>query len=170
MNTTFVQVNTYTHSVNFVTDKMLVSLRRIIAWSGLDPSKLTDEWKILERGVRVWLDSKDLVQATLEIFDPRGSTLVGRWDFDICYSFGIEDDGAFWVDVDAIKNAIKKCGLITTQCLYRIIVTTKPGRPHVPGWGPAQFFSTNGFARYCIGTTIGASQLASGVAYWRRIP
>jgi hypothetical protein len=167
MSTTFVQVNTYTHSVAFVTDKMLASFKRIIMWSGLDPSKLVSDWVTLETGVRTWLQTKHLVRVILEVFNPESNDFVGRWDFDISYSFESNDDGAFWLDTDAIKNAIKKCGLVPSKCSYRIVATTKPGSPDIRGWEPTSLRSTDGFMRYCIGTTIGANQLASGVAYWR---
>jgi len=170
MTTTFVSVNTYTHSVAFVTDKMLASLKRIIIWTGLDPSKLTGDWVSLEKGIKTWLGSRHLVRVILEVFDPERDKLVGRWDFDVSYSFDDGGDGAFWVDTDAIKHAIRKCGHIPAACRYRIVVTTKPGSPDVPGWTVTTLRSTDGFARHCIGTTIGANPLASGVAYWRRNP
>lgn len=87
MSTTFVAVNTYTHSVAFVTDKMLASLKRIVSWSGLDPSKIAGDWVVLENGIRTWLGSKHLVRVVLEVFNPKTDGLVGRWDFDISYSY-----------------------------------------------------------------------------------
>lgn len=169
MSATLVQVNTYTHTVAFVTDKMLASLKRIISWSGLNPSKLVGDWITLERGIRTWLGSKDLVRVVLEVYNPKTDALAGRWDFDISYSYGGNDDGAFWADTDAIQHAIKKCGLVPSECSYRIVVTTKPDSPDVPGWTSTTLRSTHGFVRYCIGSTIGAGELATGVAYWRRI-
>jgi hypothetical protein len=149
---------------------MLASLKRIIIWSGLNPSKLSNDWVTIETGVRTWLHSKDLLRVILEVFDPRTGKLAGRWDFDISYSVSTDDDGGFWVDTDAIQCAIKKQGLIPTDCQYSILVTTKIGSPNVPGWAPAELRSTDRFVRHCIGTTIGASQLASGAAFWRLKP
>ena len=164
-----VYVNTYTHSVTFVTDKMLTSLKRIIWWSGLDPAKLTSDWNVLERGISSWLNSKHLEMLTLEVYRPGSNTLVNRWDFDIEYSYGSGDDGSMWVDPDAIRNAIKKCGFDPSGCDYRIIATTKPDRPDVAGWGPATLLSTNGFVRHSVGTTIGANPLGTRTAYWRKL-
>ena len=168
---TLVYVNTYTHSVTFVTDKMLTSLKRIIVWSGLDPAKLTGEehWRALERGVRTWLDSKHLEMLTLEVYRPGTTALINRWDFPIEYSYDSGDDGSMWVDPDAIRHAIKKCGFDPAGCDYRIIATTKHGRSDVAGWGPATLLSTNGFARHSVGTTIAANSLAAGTAYWRKL-
>ncbi len=168
---TLVYVNTYTHSVTFVTDKMLTSLKRILVWSGLDPAKLTSEWhwKMLERGVRTWLDTRHLEMLTLEVYRPGTNTLVNRWDFPIEYSYGSADDGSMWADPDAIRHAIKKCGFDPAGCDYRIIATTKPGRGDVAGWASATLLSTNGFARHRVGTTIAANSLAAGTAYWRKL-
>ncbi|MBI1979906.1 MAG: HORMA domain containing protein [Elusimicrobia bacterium] len=165
---TLVFVNTYTHSVTYVTDKILLSLFRIIKWSGLDPIKLTSDWGVLETGLKRWLETKHLTGVVLEVYSPFSGTLVGRWDFDIEYSLGIGDDGAFWVDTDAIRFSIAKCGLNPDHCDYRIVATTKPGRPDVPGWSPTTLRSTDGLVRHSIGTTIGAGSLGSRINYWRK--
>ena len=57
---TFVAVNTYTHSVTYVTENILRSLQDIVRMSGLDPNKISDDWETIERGIRTWLDSKHL--------------------------------------------------------------------------------------------------------------
>src|SRR5262245_14609331 len=139
---TNVYVNTYTHTVAYVTDKMLHSLERIILWSGLDPKKLTREWAVLERGIKTWLQSKDLLRLILEVYHPYSGALVGRWDFEIEYSYGSNSDGSMWVDTENIKTAIKKVGLNPASCDYDIIASTKLGRPSVDGWGTAALRST----------------------------
>jgi len=63
---TNVVVNTYSHSVTYVTDKMLMSLKEIIRCSGLSPEKLTSEWSILHRGIKAWIETKDLERVTLD--------------------------------------------------------------------------------------------------------
>jgi hypothetical protein len=57
---TFVAVNTYTHSVTYVTDNILRSLQDIVRLSGLDPAQIADDWTILERGINTWIESKHL--------------------------------------------------------------------------------------------------------------
>jgi hypothetical protein len=165
---TFVSVNTYTYSVAYVTDKMLTSLKWIILWSGLDPDKLICSWDSLERGIKTWLRSRHLEVVTLEVYRPISSTLVGRWDFDIVYSFESDGDGGMWVDTDTIRYAIRKTGVDPHGCTYRIVVHNKPGRADVEGWGPAEYLSTSGFLRQSVGTAIGTDALASRVSYWRR--
>ena len=162
---THVVVNTYTHSVTYVTDKMLMSLKEIIRCSGLSPEKLTSEWSVLHRGISTWLNSKDLERVILEVFNPKTDALVGRWDFDIFY--GWSGDGGMSVDTDDIRYHIRKAGQWPSECDYRIIVTTKHGRPNVDGWSSGKLRSTDGFVRQSIGTTIDSSGLKSGTAYWR---
>jgi hypothetical protein len=164
---TFVVVNTYTHSVTYVADKMLHSLHQIIRESGLNPEKLTDDWKTLQRGISTWLASRHLESVTLEVFDPGTDTLIGRWDFEIYY--GTAGDGAMWVNTEDIKYHIRKAGHWPSLCDYRIITSTKSGRPEVSGWSSTMFRSTEGFVRQSIGTTIdGNGHISAGTAYWRK--
>lgn len=164
---TFVSVNTYTHSVTYVTDKILHSLKTIIRLSGLSPEKLTSDWAVLERGIKCWLGTEDLLKVVLEVYNPTTDKLVGRWDIEIRY--GYTGDGSFWVDTDDIGYHIRKAGLWPSVCNYRIVATTKPGRPNVLGWSNTTLRSTDGFVRQSIGTTIDGSGLSGGTAYWRKV-
>jgi hypothetical protein len=163
---TNVVVNTYSHSVTYVAEKMLLSLKEIIRRSGLSPEKLTSDWIILQTGISAWLESKDLNRVVLEVFDPNTDALVGRWDFDIVY--GWSGDGGVSVDTDDIKYHILKAGKWPSECNYQILLTTKKGRPDVAGWNAATLRSTDGFVRQSIGTTINSQGLTSGAAYWRK--
>jgi hypothetical protein len=163
---TFVAVNTYTHAVTHVTGHLLNSLKVVIRLSGLSPEKLTSEWESLERGVCRWLETHHLEGLHLEVYDPTSDKIVGRWDFVI--SYGFTGDGDFWVDADAIRYHIQKQGIWPASCNYRIIATTKEGRPDVWGWTTTTFRSTAGFVKQSIGTTIDASGLSAGTGYWRR--
>jgi hypothetical protein len=162
----FAFVDTYAHTVTYVTEKLLLCVKEIIRESGLSPAKMTGEWALLERGVSTWIRSKDLEKIVLEIYNPATGALVGRWDLGIIYGYG--GDGSLWVDTDAIRYHIKKAGLIPSSCDYELIASTKPNRPAVEGWSVCQMRSTDGFSRYSIGTTIGASGLGAEIAYWGR--
>jgi hypothetical protein len=119
---TFVVVNTYTHSVTYVTENILRSLQDIVRLSGLDPGQIADEWETLQRGIRTWLDSKHLETIVLEVYNPTTDALIGRWDIDIAYDWN-GDNGRFWVDTEQIKAAIKEGGSVAGReqiqdCLY----------------------------------------------------
>jgi hypothetical protein len=165
---THVTVNTYTHSVTFVAGQMIRSLKEIIKWTGLDPNRLFGSWATIEHGISVWLGSRHLNLLVLEIFNPRTDVLIGRWDFEISYSYGSSDDGSMWVDTEAIRFALAKCGAIASTCDYQIKIENLPGAPAISGWSSTSYRSTAGFSQHCVGTTIGANTLGSQASYWRK--
>lgn len=165
---TVVVVNTYVHSVTYVTGKLLLSIENIIHLSGLSPEKLTGDWVVLERGIKTWLDTQHLTGLVLEVYDPnKPDSLVGRWDLAINYGF--RGDGSFWVNTDDIAYHIKKAVVWPSQCHYRVVATTKDGRPDVLGWSSTTLRSTDGFVKQSIGTMIDGSGLSSSASYYRRI-
>ena len=162
---TYSTTYTYAHTVIYMTDKLLQSLLKIISLSGLNPSKLTMEWRSLSEAIKTWIHSGHFEAAVLEVYDPSNSTaLVGRWDLVLSYDY---EEAEMWTDIGAIKYAIARRGLYPSRCSYRIVVSNKDGRPDVPGWSPTAFRSTEGLSRVNIGTAIGAGSLGSNVTYWR---
>jgi hypothetical protein len=164
---TSVIVNTYTHSVVYVADNILKSMKDVIRLSGLDPSGLVDDWQDKMTALQTWLYSRHLETVVLEIFDPKTDRLVGRWDSDVVYSTA-GGDGGFWTDTEQIKYAVRKAGLMPGEARYRLLLQNKPGRPDVPGWSAATYRSTEGFARHSLGSTIEHNGLGGSAAYWRR--
>ena len=96
-----VSINTYTHSVTYVTDNILKSLKDIIRLSGLNPEKLTKEWDSNQRAIKTWIESGHLERVKLEVFNPSTNDLVVRWDIDIVYSTG-SGDGTFYTDTEQL--------------------------------------------------------------------
>lgn len=164
---TNVVVNTYTHSVTYVADNILKSLKDIIRLSGLDPTKFVEDWDVSKRGIKAWLESKDLRCVTLEIFDPKTDALIVRWDVDISYGW-TDGDGNFWADTEQLKHAIRKTGVAPSEARYRIVTDTNPGRPNVLGWSSTSYRSTAGMVKQSLGTTVEHSGLAANAGYWRR--
>lgn len=165
---TSVVVNTYAFSATYVTDNILRTLEDIVRESGLDPSKIADERVVLTRGIKAWIDSEHLETIVLEVSNPGLTELVGRWDIHVAYGWR-GDDGRFWVDTDQIKAAIRKAGVWPSTCEYRIVCTTKPGRPQVDGWSTTTLLSTAGFVRQSLGTTISHSGLGASASYYRKV-
>src|SRR5437773_10377817 len=164
-----VAVWSYTHSVTFVADNVLRSLKEIIRQTGLDPTKITDQWDVLHRGIKTWMESRHLERIVLEVYSPRSPDVcLGRWDVEISYEYS-GDDGLFWMDTDAIRYAIQKAGVYPQYALYEIKVTTKPGRPAVPGWVTTSLRSTSGMVEQRIGTAIEARGLSGGLSYYWRV-
>jgi hypothetical protein len=163
---TFAVATTYVHTVTYVTEKILLSLKEIIRGSGLDPAKMSRQWITLEQGISDWIKSHHLKQVHLEVFNPWNENLVCRWDLDVLYDYN--GDGSLWADIFAIRYNIAKAGLSPSGCDYRITVSLNPGYPKAPGWGTCNLFSTDGFHRFSVGTTIGAQGLGASAAYWSR--
>lgn len=166
---TVVAVNTYTHTVTFVTNQLMRSLSRILVEAGLEPDVLTGSWDTYERGIKKWLETKHLTSLVLEVYSPTDGKLVSRWDICIDYTYGKDDDGGMWFDPDTISQAIAKAGVPAGKCTYRIVAFTNPGRPDVAGWAPAEpLRSTDGFVKHSVGTAVGTSSVGAGLEYWRR--
>lgn len=164
---TSVVVNTYTHSVVYVADNILRSLKDIIRLSGLDPSEFVGDWDTHMRGLQTWLNSGDLETVKLEIYDPKTDDLIFRWDIEIAYGW-TGGDGSFWTDPEQLRYAIKKEGLVPSEARYRFLVQTKPGRPDVIGWSSTTGRSTTGMVRQSLGTTVEHSGLGARTSYLRR--
>ena len=163
---TSVTTYSYTHSVTFVTDNILRSLKDIVRLSGLNPAKLADQWSLLDRAISTWLNSGHLKQVTLEIHKPGTTVLVGRWDLDIlrATSYG---NGEVWADIDSLRYAIRKAGMVASDLHYRVLLDTEPGEPYVPGMSSTSLMSTDGMRRLSIGPTIEHGGLGASAAYWR---
>lgn len=161
-----VSVNTYTHSVTYVTDQLLGSMKKIIMWIGLDHTKFVNNWDVYERGVRTWLQSGHLEEVILEVTHS-SKGLVARNDITIDYSYS-GGDGNMWVDTDAIRHSIVKQNVSPSNCDYTISLRVKPNHPAVDGWGEGTLQSTSGFTRQSLGTTIGTHAIGASTSYWRK--
>lgn len=163
---TNVAVNTYTHSVTYVADNILKSLKDIIRLVGLDPTEFVGDWELHMRGVQTWLNTGDLETVKLEIYNPKTDALILRWDIDIAYGWS-GGDGSFWTDTEQLKYAIRKAGLVPSEARYRLLLKNKPSRPDVAGWSKASGRSTEGMVRQSLGTTVEHSGLGASTSYLR---
>lgn len=162
-----VAVYSYSQSVVYVADNILKSLKDIIRLSGLDPTKLVDDWALLLRGLSTWIESRHLESVTLEIFDPKTDKLIIRWDVEVVYTWDVSA-GTFWTDTEQLKWAIRKAGLVPALADYRVSVHNKAGRPDVSGWSSCTLRSTDGMVRQSLGATVEHNGLSANTTYWRR--
>jgi hypothetical protein len=157
---------TRTHTSAFVSDHMRNQLTRIVQAAGLSPQNLVDDWEVLGRAVRTWLESGHLEMVTIEFHRPGSSELQLRWDFPIAYAgSGVDDD--MWVDREHLQRTIEKVGRPPSGCTYTIILTTKPGRPDVQGMSSCTKRSTAGLVSRATGTAIATHDITAGLNYWR---
>jgi hypothetical protein len=164
---TNVSVNTYTHSVTYVADNILKSLKDIIRLSGLDPAEFVGNWETHMLAIKTWLNTQDLREVNLEIYNPKTDALIIRWDIKIAYAWS-GGEGGFWTDTTQLKYAILKAGVAPSEARYRLLLDTKPGRPDVIGWSKASYRSIEGLVRQSLGTTIEHNGLGANTSYLRR--
>lgn len=163
---TFTFTYSRTHTSVFVADNMRNVLRDIVMWSGLDSTKLIDQWSVIGRAIQTWLRSDDLLEIVIEFFVPGLTNLRGRWDFPIQYD-GSGNDDDMWVARDHIRRTIEKAGRPPANAAYEIILVTRRGRPDVSGMGPATLRSTEGFISRTSGTAIATPDIMASIKYWR---
>jgi hypothetical protein len=162
-----VSVYSYTHSVRYVADNILTSLKNILLLSGLNPAKFVEGRESNLRALTAWMESGHLRSVKLEIIDPKTDKLVFRWDLEIVYSWS-SGDGTFWTDTAQLRYAIAKEGLVPSECSYSLLLTVAPGAPDVSGWGDATGHSTAGMVPQSLGTTIEHQGLGANATYWRK--
>lgn len=168
---TSVQVNSHVYSCTHVATNVLRGIKQLVRGAGLSLGYMSEHWEVLESGVATWLRSGHLQRLVLEVFDSGkspGAQLVGRFDFDIDYGYYPGADGDLWMDPDAVAFALRKAGITAAQCSYRVVATTSPGRPDVPGWSNTSLRSTDGFTRHASGTIVGGGQLGAGLSYYTK--
>jgi hypothetical protein len=165
---TSVAVYSYTHSVTYVADNILKSLKDIIRLSGLDPTKLVTDWDSNLRAISTWIASGHLRRVVLEIYNPENDELIVRWDVDIDYSWS-SSNGSFWTDTEQLNYHIRKAGVAPSEARYQLLLDNKPGRPDVAGWSSTTYRSTDGMVRQSLGSTVEHSGLGANTAYWRKI-
>lgn len=164
-----VKVRVGVYSATHVATNMLRGLKQIVAGCGLDTSKIMGEWTVLERGVSAWIDSRHLEKLVLEVWDKKSpTTLIGRFDFTIDYSYYGSGDGELWLDPATVAWAIKKNGSYASGCEYRIVASTSSGAPDVDGWSSMTLRSTSGMREHSIGTALGGGSMGAGLSYWKK--
>jgi hypothetical protein len=166
MATTYTQTYTRTHSIVFLSDNMRNTLREVIRENGLDPSKLMQDWEVIENGIQTWLQSGHLNNIIVEFFKPGAMAASARWEFPIGYDgSGVDDD--MWLDKAYLRQLIAKSACPTSDCTYRIILETSPGSPTVNGFTACTLLSTGQLVSRQAGTVIATGHMTAGATYWR---
>ncbi|MGJ4927160.1 HORMA domain containing protein [Bradyrhizobium sp. HKCCYLS2038] len=167
MTAVAVNVYSHTHSVTYVAENILKSLKDVILHSGLDPAVFVNNWELHKRGVDGWLRSGDLKCVKLDIYHPLTDELLFQWNIEISYSW-TGGDGSFWTDTEQLKYAIRKAGLVPSEAKYDLRLNLKSGHREITGWGTGKARSAEGMIRQSLGTTIGHGSLSGSTSYLRR--
>jgi hypothetical protein len=162
----FTQAYTQTHSIVFLSDSLRNTLREVIRENGLSPYQLMQDWEVIERGIKTWLQSRHLNKVVVEFFKPTSSVASARWDFPVGYSgSGVDDD--MWLDKAYLRQLIAKAARPTSDCSYRVLLCTDSGAPAVSGFTDCSFLSTGQLSARQAGTVIATGHLTAGATYWR---
>lgn len=150
----------------FVSDKMRTFIKLLVNHYGLDPQGVVDAWTDwVDRAARTWLESGDLLAIVIEFYRPNADTASARWDFPVRYDGNGVDE--MWVDKAFFRDAIAKATAPPSGCTYRILLTTRDGRPDVPGVSRTSFLSINGLTAREAGTIIATPDLMASARYYR---
>ncbi len=168
MSSTFTFTFTRTHTATYVADHMRNVLRDIVRYVGLDPVDLLDDWNVVGKGARIWLESGHLLSITLEFYRPGASVALSRMDFPVRYD-GSGADHDLWVDRIHLQRTLAKVDKLPSGCRYRVVLHTKPGYSHVDGFVATTLLSTEGLVRRGAGTIVATPDIVAGLAYWRRV-
>lgn len=157
---------TQAHSIVFMSDNLLNSLRDLIRENGLSPDKLMQDRATIDSGIRTWLQSGHLKNVVVEFFKPGASVASARWEFPIGYvGSGVEDD--MWLDKNYLRQLVGKSARPTGDCSYRVILCTRSGAPHVDGFSDCTFLPTGNLSARNSGTVIATGHMTASVTYWR---
>lgn len=157
---------TRTHTSTYVADNMRNILRNIIKYYDLEPEKLLDDWETTSRGLRTWLEARDLRKIVIEFYKPGQSVAEARWDFPINYDgSGVDDD--MWVDKNHLQLALLKSAQPSANSLYRVTLHVRPGAIDVDGFSDCNLLSTKNLKARSTGTLIATGDIMASGTYWR---
>ncbi len=168
MQASYAHTTTYarTHSITFLSDNLLNTLREVIRENGLSPEKLMQDRDVITNGMRTWLNSGHLTQVVVEFYRPGATTADARWEFPVGYSgSGVEDD--MWLDKSYLKQLIAKAKRPSSECSYRIVLFTSSGAQRVAGFSDCTLLPTGSMVARSAGTVIATGHVTAGVTYWR---
>lgn len=155
-----------THSVTFLSDNLLNTLREVIRENGLSPEKLMQDRDTIARGMRTWLFSGHLTNVIVEFFRPGASAADARWEFPVGYSgSGVDDD--MWLDKNYLRQLIAKAKRPALDCSYRVVLCTSAGAANVDGFSDCTLRSTGQLVSRSAGTVIATGHITAGVTYWK---
>ena len=166
MNVVSTYSYTRAHTSVYVSDKMRNLLKLLVRHYGLNPQKVVDAWSDwVDRAARKWLESGHLQAIIIEFYWPSSDESVARWDFPIRYDGNDIDE--MWVDRLFFEDSFAKAKAPPADCSYRIVLQTRPGKPHVPGVGDTVLRSINGLVAREVGTVIATPDIMASARYYR---
>jgi hypothetical protein len=166
MSSVYATAYSRTQTAIYVSDKLRNFLKLLVNRYGLDPQGVVDAWSgWVDRAARSYLESGQLTSIVIEFFRPGATQASARWDFPIRYDGNGVDE--MWVDRAFVEGALAKATAPPPGCVYRILLSTKPGTPDIAGVTSTNFLSTTGLTAREAGTVIATPDLMASARYYR---
>ena len=166
MSSTYAITYTRTHTATFASDNIRNVLREIVRESGLDPTHLVDDWQILGKAAKTWLESGHLCEVVIEFYMLGTDQALARWDLPISYD-GSGDDSDMWFSKNHLLRTIAKASKPPANAIYRVILRVNPNAPYVDGMLDAELRSVGNMICRNAGISISTPDIMTGLRYWR---
>ena len=141
-DSTNITVNTMTMTANFVVNQVFLTLFRIAKGRNLSPLYLSEQRKVLEEGIFMWISEQTLKQLALEVFQKASDQAIERFEFD----FNYVADPSMQVRQPAINSFeafMATLNKLPDDATYHVLVTLKPNATQIEGWNSTQFKPLN---------------------------
>ena len=166
---TFVAVNTYTHSVIYVTDNILRSLQDIVRLSGLDPTQIQTTGRHLSA-----VSGRGSNRSTSKRLCWRSTTLRPTHSLDVGISTSPTSGAVMAAAASGLipsrsRSPSRKLEYGRGAASTASSAGQRVGEPDVDGWSSTPFRSTAGMVKQSLGTTIEHSGLGAGTSYYRKV-
>jgi hypothetical protein len=158
-----VAARSYTHTAN-----ALIHLASAIATSrGLDLQYLQEKLDVISSGLRTWLVGHNLEFMRVEVWDPRTGKAAEVYEFRLSYlPVGGDAAETFEIQAERLEAELARLRKLPPGLLWRIIVSTKPGSPGVPGWSAEKFRDISHLGRRDGGRVISSAGCKAELTYF----
>lgn len=154
----------------YVSAKLVGAMGVILSELGLGTAyRSYDQWALIERSLRTWMEERTLERVTLEVYDPARDDALAVTGFPISYFDPNTDERTFQQDLAIARyQSAKARAAIRANATFRVMVETTPGATTIAGWGPTTARSTSGMVRLLGGTVASGPHASAALEMWIR--
>jgi Bacterial HORMA domain 2 len=158
-----VAARSYAHTAN-----ALMHLACAIATGrGLDLQYLRENLDVVSAGLRTWLVGHNLEFMRVEVWDPGTDRAAEVYEFRLNYEpIAADRAETFDVRTQEVEAEIARLHKLPPGLRWRIVVSTKPGSPAVPGWSATKLRDASHLGRRDGGEVISSAGCTAGLTYF----
>lgn len=158
------QVNVAARSVTYVAKEVYRVFDQIVRRRGVSSRYLVERCETILKGLTVWLATRDLKSATLEVWDSRTDRLIERYDLGISYDWSGPE--RYETNLEALAAHLGS-GDIPSTAECRVVVDLESKAPDVPGWSKTLFRDTSHLTREKGGKAISTAYIDVELEVWK---